>query len=115
MVASRDERVAQLDQVFELAQYPNLALKWSHAPSLLSAEAYPHRDVLPLLRRAIDAFGIERIMWASDYTQARAETGTSWAQALYYLLDADDLSLAEKSWLFSRSARQALRWPPPVP
>jgi predicted TIM-barrel fold metal-dependent hydrolase len=26
------------------------------------------------LRRVIDSFGVERIMWASDYTQARAET-----------------------------------------
>jgi hypothetical protein len=46
----RAARVAQLDQVLELAQYPNLALKWCHAPTLLSETAYPYRDVLPLLR-----------------------------------------------------------------
>jgi predicted TIM-barrel fold metal-dependent hydrolase len=103
-------RVAQLDQVLDLAAYSNLALKWSHAPSLLSREPYPHRDVLRLLRRAIDAFGIERLMWASDYTQARAETKQPWAQALYYLLDSDLLSETEKEWILGRSVRKALGW-----
>jgi hypothetical protein len=33
------ERVVQLDRVLELAQFPNVAIKWSHAPSLLSDES----------------------------------------------------------------------------
>jgi L-fuconolactonase len=110
MTASRTERVAQLDQVLDLAQYPNLALKWSHAPTLLSATAYPHRDVLPLLRRVIAAFGVERVLWASDVTQARAEANHTWAQLLYYLLDSDLLSETEKAWILGRSVRRALRW-----
>ena len=104
-------RVAELEQVLDLAQYPNIALKWCHAPSLLSGEPYPYPDLMPLLRRAIDAFGVARVMWASDYTQARAETGTSWAHTLYYLLHADGLSETEKEWLLGRSVRTALRWP----
>src|SRR5262245_6424064 len=75
MVPTLEGRVAQLDQVVDMARYPNLALKWCHATSLLSGQEYPHRDVLPHLRRAIDAFGVERVMWASDYTQSRTETG----------------------------------------
>jgi predicted TIM-barrel fold metal-dependent hydrolase len=111
MTPSRAERVAQLDRVFELAQFPNVALKWSHAPSLLSEQAYPFRDVLPLLRRAIDAFGVQRILWASDYTVARDQHGEAWAHSLYYLLDSDQLLLGEKEWILGRSVRQALRWP----
>jgi predicted TIM-barrel fold metal-dependent hydrolase len=114
MTASLADRRGQLDAVLELAAFANLALKWSHAPSLLSDEPYPHRDVLPLLRRAIEAFGVQRLIWASDYTQARVETGQPWAQALYYLLDADALSDDEKEWLLGRSARQLLRWPAPT-
>lgn len=110
---TRAGRVAQLDQVLDLAQYPNLALKWCHAPTLLSETAYPYRDVLPLLRRAIDAFGVERVMWASDVTQARAEANHTWAELLYYVLDSDQLSETEKAWLLGRSVRQALRWPAP--
>ena len=71
-------RMAQFERVLELASYPNLCLKWSHAPATLSAEPFPYRDVIHLLRRAIDAFGVERIMWASDYTQSRATFGATW-------------------------------------
>jgi L-fuconolactonase len=111
LTASRAERVAQLEQVCEMAQYPNVALKWCHAPGLLSAEAYPYRDLMPLLRTAIDAFGAERIMWASDYTVARDQNGNSWAQCLYYLLGSDQLSWTEKEWILGGSVRKVLDWP----
>ena len=91
------DRVAQLERVCDLAQYPNVALKWCHAPGLLSEEDYPYRDLMPLLRTAIEAFGAERIMWASDYTVARDQNGNSWAQCLYYFLDADQLTRPRKS------------------
>ena len=106
-----EERVRQLERVIDLAQYPNLALKWCHAPGYLSAEPYPHRDMLPLLRKVIDAFGVERVMWASDYTQSRNETGYSWAHTLHYLLESDQLTDNEKEWLLGKSVRQVLRWP----
>jgi predicted TIM-barrel fold metal-dependent hydrolase len=113
VTATLAERLAQLERAIELAEYPNLALKWSHAPGFLSAEPYPHRDMQPWLRKAIDAFGVQRVLWASDYTVSRAETGYSWAHTLHYLLDWDELSETEKEWLLGRSARQVLRWPAP--
>jgi predicted TIM-barrel fold metal-dependent hydrolase len=102
---------AQLDDVLALSKYPNLALKWCHAPSQMSREAYPFRDVIPHLRRALDAFGPRRVMWASDHTQSKPHH--SWAQALYYVLDSDALSDDEKAWILGRSARTMLRWPQP--
>ena len=110
VVPTRAERVKQFDAVADLAQYPNLALKWCHAPNLFSEQAFPYRDALPILRRAIDAFGVDRVMWASDYTQARTEMGITWAQALYYILESDQLSETEKEWLLGGSLRKALRW-----
>ena len=56
---------------------------------MLSEEDYPFLDVLPLLRQAIDAFGVERIMWASDCTVSLNERGITWAQCLGYLLDSE--------------------------
>jgi L-fuconolactonase len=110
MTRSRDDRLAELARVCEMAQYPNVALKWCHAPGLLSEEDYPYRDVMPLLRQAIDAFGVERIMWASDYTIAHDQNANSWAECLYYLLDSDQLSRTEKEWLLGGSVRQVLNW-----
>ncbi len=111
VVPTLEARIAQLDQVVELAQFPNLALKWCHAPARLSAQPYPHRDVLPHLRRVIEAYSVERVMWASDYTQSHHTFGRPWSEALHYVLDSDDLSELEKAWLFGRSLRKALRWP----
>jgi L-fuconolactonase len=105
-----EERLQQLERVIDLAQYPNLALKWCHAPGYLSAEPYPHRDMQPWLRRVIDAFGAERVMWASDYTQSRVETGFSWAHTLHYLLTWNAITVTEKEWLLGRSVRHVLRW-----
>jgi predicted TIM-barrel fold metal-dependent hydrolase len=99
---------AQLDKVCALARYPNLALKWCHAPSQLSHEAYPFADVLPYLRTAIQAFGVQRIMWASDHTQSKPHH--SWAEAIYYLRDSTALSADEKEWILGRSARTILGW-----
>ncbi|MBV9578878.1 MAG: amidohydrolase family protein [Chloroflexi bacterium] len=110
VVATRAERVKQFDSVLELAEYPNLALKWCHAPNLFSEQEFPYCDALPVLRKAIDGFGVDRIMWASDYTQARTEMGITWAQALYYVLQSDQLSEEEKTWLLGGSVRKALHW-----
>jgi predicted TIM-barrel fold metal-dependent hydrolase len=111
MTPTLAERLGQLEQVISLAHYPNLALKWCHAPAYLSAEAYPYRDVLPLLRKVLTAFGVERVMWASDYTHSRTIFPMSWAQSLHYLLGSDMLSDVEKEWLLGRSVRRVLRWP----
>jgi L-fuconolactonase len=110
LTRSRADRLTELERVCGMAQYPNVALKWCHAPGLLSEEDYPYRDVLPLLHQALDAFGAERVMWASDYTVARDHNANSWAQCLYYLLDSDQLTRTEKEWLFSGAARHILNW-----
>jgi predicted TIM-barrel fold metal-dependent hydrolase len=111
LTESLAERIAQLERVCDLAQYPNVTVKWCHAPGLLSAEAYPYHDLMPLLRKTIDAFGAERIMWASDYTVARDQNANSWAECLYYVLDSDQLSEREKEWILGGAARKALNWP----
>jgi len=101
-------RIAELEHVIELARFPNLALKWCHAPVRLSAEAYPYRDAVQQLLRVIEAFGVERVMWASDYTESRDEQ--TWAQSLHYLLYSDLLSDTQKEWVLGRSVRGVLSW-----
>ena len=102
-------RLRELDFIIGLARYPNLAIKWSNAPTRLSDEPFPHRDAVGHLRRVIDAFGVERVMWASDYTESRP--AHTWAQTLGYLLYSDQLSDAEKEWVLGKTARQILNWP----
>jgi len=53
-------------RVAGLARYPNLHLKLSFAVTG-SDEGYPFRDMHPILLRLVEAFGVERCMWGSDY------------------------------------------------
>jgi len=101
-------RFAGFDQVIALAQYSNVALKWCHAPRL-SAETYPYNDLIPILLRILEAYGRERVMWASDHTQSKNHH--SWAESLYYLRDSNELSTLDKEWLLGRSVRTILNWP----
>jgi predicted TIM-barrel fold metal-dependent hydrolase len=103
------ERDAELDHVMELAQHPNLALKWCHAPARLSSQGYPYRDAVQRLARVIQAFGSERVMWASDFTESRPDQ--TWAQSLHYVRYSDLLTDAQKEWLLGRSVRHILNWP----
>ncbi len=108
MTATLGERLAELDYITTtLAPYPNLALKWSHATARLSDEPYPHRDTVGHLRRVIAAFGAQRVLWASDWTESHPGT---WAQSLHYLLYSDQLTEDEKAWVLGRSAREVLGW-----
>ncbi|MEE8306612.1 MAG: amidohydrolase family protein [Gammaproteobacteria bacterium] len=68
-------------EVLKLATYPNVALKWSHAQGMFGELEYPSPGLLPYLRRAIDAFGVDRIMWASD--RGGNQTGETWEQLLH--------------------------------
>jgi predicted TIM-barrel fold metal-dependent hydrolase len=104
------DRFAGFEQVVSLAQYPNVALKWCHAPRL-SAEAYPYPDLMPALLKVVEAFGPERVMWASDHSQSKNHH--SWAESLYYIRDSSELSASDKEWILGRSVRTILNWPKP--
>lgn len=106
-----DDRLSGFDDVLELAQYPNVALKWSHAPRL-SGSAYPYPDVLAMLLRVAEAFGPHRVVWGSDHSESRDHH--SWAESLYYIRDSRELSQEDKSWILGRSLRTILQWPTPA-
>lgn len=99
---------ASFDTVLQLAKWDNVALKWAHAPSRLNAAGYPNEGARPFLRKAINAFGAERIMWASDVTVN--PTGETWAELLFAIKDNPDLSAQEREYVLGRTARNWLNW-----
>jgi hypothetical protein len=103
-----------LRKLVPLADVPNIAIKWSHAQRL-SEERYPYRDIARGLRSVMDAYGADRIMWGSDYTQSRWPShhgvpAHSYAENLRYLYDSDLFTDDEKDWLFGRTIRTLLGW-----
>ena len=58
-------RKADLDNLCGLARHKNVRVKVS-AFSALGEKQSPYLDLVPMIRRVLDAFGPERLMWASD-------------------------------------------------
>ena len=56
---------AHIDQLCAMAKHPKVMVKVS-AFYALGEKAPPYDDLKPLIRRVYEAFGSERLMWASD-------------------------------------------------
>lgn len=116
---------ALLPAVNDLSQYPNVAIKFSGAPSL-SRRPYPFPDAWERLRSMVDAFGAHRLMWGSDYTRMRVgprsttlvprrEWATSYLDSVCFVRDTHMLSAREKEYLLGETVRTLLGWTPPAP
>lgn len=97
-----------IGQLLTYAKYPNVAVKWGHAPRL-SREPFPYRDLITQLARVIEAFGVKRLMWASDYTVTVDHH--TYAESLFCIRCADQLSESDKEWILGKTAREILGWP----
>jgi L-fuconolactonase len=106
-----DSRLGYFDRVVELAQHPNVNLKWGHAQRLFDSNEYPYDGIRPYLRRAIEAFGADRILWASDASVIWDHT---WSDMLHYLRDDPELSTEEKQWILGGTVRRIVDWPAPA-
>jgi predicted TIM-barrel fold metal-dependent hydrolase len=96
-------------KVLRTADLPQVALKWAHTGVMFDAAGYPNLAARPYLRRALDAFGAERVMWASDISAN--QTGESWAELIFAVTENPELSASEREWIMGRTARQWLNWP----
>lgn len=104
-----DEPIAQaFDKVLRMANWPNVALKWAHAPMMFDQPGYPNEGTRPFLRKALKAFGAERVMWASDISANG--TGETWAELLFAIRNIPDLSNEEREYILGRTARTWLDW-----
>ncbi|WP_164857100.1 amidohydrolase family protein [Sphingomonas crocodyli] len=97
---------AHLARVLALAEHPNLHIKWCKGPQFVAPGPYPHVEMHEPMRRMIDAFGPDRIVWASDITQARGQF--SWAETIHQIRDCPVLSDAEKAAVLGCNARRLL-------
>jgi predicted TIM-barrel fold metal-dependent hydrolase len=53
-----------IEQLTDIAKLPNTYVKISRLHAL--GDGPPHDDLIPMIKRVIDAFGPERCMWGSD-------------------------------------------------
>lgn len=95
--------------LLRLARHPNIVVEVIGGPALSSA-AYPFADLLGPLSELFDAFGMDRMMWGSDFT--RLWGYHTYAELFGYLWYSTELSRADKEKLFGGTLRRVLRWNP---
>ncbi len=98
------------EDILRLAAQLNVSMKWSHASRAFRHAGDFHETRQREFGRAIEAFGVERVMWASDVTQD--ESSDSWAELLSFVRDNPSLSRADKEWILGGAARRLYRWDP---
>jgi predicted TIM-barrel fold metal-dependent hydrolase len=101
------DQPAELEKLIALKRYPNLFVKISHTWSI-SKEPYPWRDAQQYVKRLYDAFGPQRLMWATDWPII--EGWSTYDKALTVVRDEMNFLNAEDlSWILSKSIERV--WP----
>jgi len=103
-----DQQLALFDRILALAEFPNVALKWGHASAMFDQPAWPGEGLYPILRRALSAYGAERVLWASDYSVN--QRGESWADLLYGVMADPGLSAEERALVLGGALRAWIGW-----
>jgi predicted TIM-barrel fold metal-dependent hydrolase len=95
----------RLESLCRLAKFSNVFVKTS-AFYALGKKQPPYSDLLPMIRSVLDAFGPERLMWASDCPfQVQGEHNYQ-ASLDLILRHADFLSPGDKQWLLRDTAER---------
>ena len=93
---------ATYDQILGLARFPNAYVKVS-GEYAFSKVPYPYGDMKPMVERAYEAFGPERMMWCTDFPWIVEEPGYG---RLVELIDhhLPDLNAREKEQIMGGNA-----------
>ena len=102
-----DDPFADLGRVIALASYPNIAVKVT-GMCTLSHRPFPFDDLQEPLGRLLEAFGIERCMWGTDWT--RAVDLVSYADAVSAFREHFQLSTSDREALMGGNLERIFDW-----
>ncbi len=98
-------RDRDLDNLCQLARRPHTAVKVS-AFYALGRKREPYTDLLPMIRRLLDAFGPQRLMWASD-CPFQVANGRHYRPSIDLLREhANFLSPDDRQWILRKTAER---------
>ena len=98
-------RKKDLDRLCRLARFPQVTLKVS-AYYALGKKMMPYRDLGPMIRRVRDAFGTERIMWASD-CPFQVQQGHTYQSSIDLIKrELEFLSPDDREWILRKTAER---------
>jgi predicted TIM-barrel fold metal-dependent hydrolase len=92
-----------LERLCAMARFPRLCVKTS-AFYALGAKKAPYEDLGPMIRRLLNSFGANRLMWASD-CPFQVEQGHTYRESIELIRDRlAFLSEDDRQWLLRRTA-----------
>jgi L-fuconolactonase len=103
---------AELPKLMSLASYDNVVVKISGACTL-SHQSYPYNDIWEPIGRILQAFGLQRCMWGTDWT--RAVSFLSYRQGVDAFRTTDRLSQSDRAALMGGTLSQLYQWLPDRP
>jgi len=99
----------ELPKVLTLAKLSNVAIKISGACTL-SHQPFPYNDIWDSVCRIIDAFGIDRCLWGTDWT--RAVKFLTYAQGVDAFRVTNRISDSDKVKLMGGTLARIYGWSP---
>ena len=100
---------AQLPELVALAAYDNVMIKISGACTL-SHQPYPYDDIWEPINRILQAFGVERCMWGTDWT--RAVSFLTYREGVEAFRTTDRLSDSDRTALMGGTLSRLYDWSP---
>ena len=101
-----------LPQLLALARHRNIAVKITGACTL-SRQGFPYADIWDPVARILDAFGVGRCMWGTDWT--RAVAFLTYAQGVDAFRTAERLSATDRAALMGGTLQEIYGWAPAAP
>jgi len=103
---------AELPKVLALAAHDNIAIKISGACTL-SRQPFPYSDIWDPVCRILDAFGLRRCMWGTDWTRAVALL--TYKEGVEAFRVTDRLSDSDRAGLMGETLTRVYNWSPSKP
>lgn len=98
-------RESDLKALADLAQYPTVHVKIS-AYYALGRKQPPYTDLIPMIERMIAAYGVERLMWASD-APYQVVPPHNYADSLALIRERmPGLTAEQREWLLKKTAEK---------
>lgn len=95
---------ADLAALCRLARHRRTYVKLS-AFYALGAKKAPYLDLLPMIRKLLDSFGPERLMWATDCPY-QVQQDHNYADSIALIRDHLDVSDGDRQWLLRKTAEK---------
>jgi predicted TIM-barrel fold metal-dependent hydrolase len=97
-------RDADVKALCDLARHKLTSVKVSAFYALGKKQA-PYLDLAPMIRRLMDAYGPERLMWATDCPY-QVQEGHTYSGSIELVRDRLDLSDSDRQWLLRKTAER---------